>query len=143
MTERTKIREYRKFAGWVFYDGQCALCIELARRFSFVLRRRGFQAVPLQTPWVRARLGLDDEDGVEEMSVLTLAGALYGGAEAVVYLAGRIWWAWPVYAASRLPGAMGLFQWGYRWIAENRRWVGGRYSLAGGDLSLRNPGHET
>ena len=137
MTERTKIKEYRKFAGWVFYDGQCPLCVWLARRFLFVLRRRGFQSIPLQTPWVRARLGLDEEDGLEEMLVLTLGGALHGGAEAVVYLAHRIWWAWPVYALSRLPGAMALLRWGYRWIAESRGYSGERCWPANGELSFK------
>ena len=41
MTDLEEIR------GWVLYDGDCVLCIGLARRFTPLLRRRGFVMAPL------------------------------------------------------------------------------------------------
>ena len=48
-------------------------------------------------------------------------GTVFGGAEAVVEIARRIWWAWPLWAISRLPGAMRPLHAGYRWLARRRR----------------------
>jgi hypothetical protein len=45
---------------------------------------------------------------------------VFGGAAAVVEIARRIWWAWPLWALSRLPGAMRQLQASYRWIARRR-----------------------
>lgn len=36
--------------GWLFFDGDCPLCREAARRFSRVLARRQFHLQPLQSP---------------------------------------------------------------------------------------------
>jgi hypothetical protein len=45
---------------------------------------------------------------------------VFGGAEAVVQIARRIWWSWPLFALSRLPGVMTLFDKLYARIAANR-----------------------
>lgn len=45
-------------AAWVCYDGECELCLRWVRRVERPLLRQGFQFVPLQTPWVKARLNL-------------------------------------------------------------------------------------
>jgi len=42
--------ERKEINGWVLYDGDCALCIDLARHFKDVLARQGFELLPLQTP---------------------------------------------------------------------------------------------
>ena len=56
----------------------------------------------------------------EEMKVVTAAGETMGGAAALVYLARRLWWTWPLWAISRLPGMMGLLAHGYRKLARRR-----------------------
>ena len=91
----------------VFYDAECSFCTAWARRAERVLGRRGyaFRPLPVQT---------------EEMKVVTASGDVLGGAEAVVYLTRQVWWAWPVWALSRLPGLMRLFDHAYRWIASRR-----------------------
>jgi hypothetical protein len=40
-------------------------------------------------------------------------------------IARRIWWAWPLWALSRVPGAMPLLTAAYRWIARNRHCLNG------------------
>lgn len=113
-------REGRAVRGWVLYDADCGFCTRLAWRFGGALERRGYRVVPLQAPWVRERLQLPAEKLLEEMRVLTIEGVHVGGADAVMYLARRMWWALPLYAASLIPGVMHLLRWGYRWIAARR-----------------------
>lgn len=105
---------------WVLYDGDCAFCREGARRFQTVLEHHGFKLAPLQTPWVRARFGLDADAPPAEMMVLLPDGRAWGGADGVVQIARRVWWTWPLYLISRLPGMMILFRAIYRWVAARR-----------------------
>ncbi len=107
--------------GWIFYDGQCVICSGFAERFRTMLLRRRLLLAPLQRGWVQERLELAAEDVLDEMRVLTSEGRVLGGASALVYLTGRIWWTYPLYALSKLPGAMKPLHKLYRWIARHRR----------------------
>jgi predicted DCC family thiol-disulfide oxidoreductase YuxK len=113
-------RKGRRAAGWVFYDGECELCQSLARRFRFMLQKRGFGLAPLQDPRVAVLLGLAPSQLLQEMRVLTGEGQVLGGAQAVTFLAGKIWWAWPLHAATKLPGMQPLLRAVYRWVADHR-----------------------
>jgi alginate O-acetyltransferase complex protein AlgI len=105
---------------WIFYDGACRICVAWAERFGPVLRRHGFGLAPLQTAWVRHRLRLEPSELLREMRLLREDGRIFGGADALVQVSRRVWWAWPVYAASRLPGALPLLRALYRWFAARR-----------------------
>ena len=120
-TETTDTTDLRQREAWVLYDGSCPLCIRLAERFRGRLERAGFRLAPLQTPWVRQRLGLPEEQLLSEMRVLTATGEVLGGAEGVVHLIRAIWWLWPLRLASRLPFGMKLLRWVYRQVASRRR----------------------
>ncbi len=124
-TEITKISDVKRFEGWVLYDDQCAVCTDLAARFAPVLRRRGLALAPLPG------------EAKTEMRVELADGRTFGGAHAVVFLAGRVWWAWPLVLLSKMPGAMPVLQRGYRWIAEHRHCVGGACKIA--PSPVRNP----
>ncbi|HEY6937628.1 MAG TPA: DCC1-like thiol-disulfide oxidoreductase family protein [Terriglobales bacterium] len=113
-------RKGRRAAGWVFYDGECEFCRSMARRFRSTLQKRGFGLAPLQDPRVATLLGLPPNLLPREMRVLTAEGQVLGGAQAVTFLAGKIWWAWPVHAAARLPGMPALLRAAYRWVADHR-----------------------
>ncbi len=106
--------------GWVLYDGDCGMCTALAKRVSPLLARRDYALAPLQEQWVRSKLALPEDELLNEMRVLTPEGALIGGADAVVFLASRIWWSLPFAMAARFPGVMPVLRAGYRWVAENR-----------------------
>lgn len=121
----TDAKGSRAARGWVFFDRDCRVCSALARRFRNTLESRGFGLAALQDPRVQALLDLPPGELLREMRVATAEGKIYGGAAAIIYLAGQIWWALPLYLASKIPGAMPLFNAGYRWFADHRTCAGG------------------
>ena len=149
VTEKTDIKEVQQiehartstlatlsvspFRGWILYDGKCPSCTASARRFSRVFRRRGYLFLPLQTEWVMQRLALEPGAPLEEMHVLTNDSRDIAGADAVIFLARQIWWAWPVVAFAQLPGMHELLDRGYRWIAAHRD-----FACCVSDWRLRN-----
>jgi predicted DCC family thiol-disulfide oxidoreductase YuxK len=110
--------------GWVLYDGECPLCLKAVARFTPLLRRHHFDLAPLQMPWVQQRFGLKPNEPLAEMKLLAGDETIYGGADALTQIARRIWWAWPLFAVTQIPGAMILLRAVYRWIATNRTCVG-------------------
>src|SRR5260221_13608745 len=54
------------------------------------------------------------------MRLLLPDGRLYGGADALLQIARRYWWAWPLYLLGHPPGAKLLLRAIYRRIARNR-----------------------
>ena len=121
MTDR---KGRRARAGWVFFDAECAFCRAWARRFGRLLEPRGYALAPLQDPRVPEVLALPPEQLLLEMRVLTAEGKQFGGADAFVFLASQIWWAWPLYALAQLPGMRALLRAGYRWVAARRHCAG-------------------
>ena len=119
-SEITDAKGRRARAGWVFFDAQCAFCTAWARRLGPVLEPRGFALAPLQDPRVPELLSLPPDELLLEMRVLTPDGQQFGGADAFVYLARHVWWAWPLYALAKLPGVRALLRAGYRSIAARR-----------------------
>lgn len=116
----TEITDKNKFEGWVLYDAECRFCLRLARRFHRTLAHRQFELLPLQTPWVRTRIGLEDSELLTEMRLLKPGGAVFSGADALREIARGFWWTWPFRQLSRIPAVMGFFRRGYRWIAHHR-----------------------
>jgi predicted DCC family thiol-disulfide oxidoreductase YuxK len=125
ITEITDVVDRWPRRGWVLYDGDCRMCTGLVRRFRPALARRGFATAALQESWVRRRLGRQPDDTPTEMILLEPGGRVRGGAEGVALIASRLWWAWPLYAAWRVPGIRAILKGIYRWIAARRHCVGG------------------
>lgn len=119
-TEMTDKDAMQPTAGWVCYDVECAFCVRWLRRTESPLLRRGFDFVPLQATWVRAKVNVPEVELLKEMRLLLPDNRILGGADAAVVLARYIWWLWPLWALSRIPGAMPLLRAGYRYIAKNR-----------------------
>jgi len=109
--------DHRRVDGIVFYDGECSLCRRGARRLGRALARRRLELASLQAPDACARLGVAEDDRLKEMRLRLEDGTVFGGAAAVIEVARRIWWAWPLWALSRLPGAMRLMRAAYGWVA--------------------------
>ena len=105
---------------WVLYDGDCALCLKWIARFERTLTLRGFDLAPLQSAWVTECLDLPEHELLARMRVLTPDGRDFAGADALVFLARRIWWAWPFYLLARLPFAMPLLRRAYDFLAGHR-----------------------
>jgi predicted DCC family thiol-disulfide oxidoreductase YuxK len=110
--------------GWVLYDGDCGICIQLIRWIEPTIIHYGFTTLPLQTPWVKEKLGLTTADQqselLKEMRVLTTQGQVYGGADALLAMAKRIWWVFPLYGLTFFPGIKPLLRKSYYWVAERR-----------------------
>jgi predicted DCC family thiol-disulfide oxidoreductase YuxK len=115
----TEITE-NKLNGWVLYDGDCRLCADMARRFRRLLEGRHLDLLPLQTPWVKARLGLPEKQLLSEMRLLRPDGKYFGGADAVLEIGRHFWWAWPLQLIGRIPVVKKILRAGYWWIARNR-----------------------
>jgi predicted DCC family thiol-disulfide oxidoreductase YuxK len=112
--------DHERLAGSVFYDGECSICLSGARRFGPPLARRRIDLVPLQSPGACETLGIREEERLTEMRLRLADGTVFGGAEAIVEIARRIWWAWPLWALSGVPGAMRLMRAAYGWFARHR-----------------------
>jgi predicted DCC family thiol-disulfide oxidoreductase YuxK len=141
-SEMTDAKGSRTSRGWVFFDRDCPVCAALARRFRRPLEKLGFGLAALQDPRVQALLNLPQEELLREMRVATVEGKIYGGAEAVLFLARQIWWAWPLYAAAKLPGVPHILNAGYRWFADHKTCSSGMCAAAvkGGQKGLHeNP----
>src|SRR5262245_42326672 len=104
----------------MLYDAECSFCAGWARRLEKVLTRRGFDLAPLQSAWVKECLGLRIQEPFTELRVVAPRGLNLGGADAVVYLARAIWWAWPLYALSLAPGMKRVLRAAYRRLARHR-----------------------
>ena len=106
--------------GWVLYDDSCGFCRGWIPLWGPVLRRRGYEIAPLQSKWVRDRLGLPEELLVQDLRLLLANGTRIQGADVYRHILRRIWWAYPLFLASTAPGSRRLFDLGYRWFATNR-----------------------
>jgi alginate O-acetyltransferase complex protein AlgI len=123
LTEITESAEATPFRGWIFYDADCSSCRHLALHFAAFFGDRGFHFEPLQHEWVQRRLNVTKAQALEEMRVLTTAGQVFGGADAVIFLARQIWWAKPLTWMTRMPLVRAILHWVYRWVAARRTCV--------------------
>ena len=121
----TEITDVKNTNGWVCFYVECNLCVHLARHFASLLHRYRFGLVPLQTPWVRDRLTRQGEELLSEMRLITADGRIHGGADALIEIARRIWWAKPVYWFSGVSAVKLSLHRGYQWIARNRTCLAG------------------
>ncbi|HTX22929.1 MAG TPA: DUF393 domain-containing protein [Candidatus Aquilonibacter sp.] len=110
---------------WIFYDGDCQFCTATAARFAPILGRRHFNLMSLQTPWVQQRLGLNPGEPLTEMKLLAEDGRIFGGADALLRIARKIWWAWPLVVLAQISGAKFLFRTAYERFAANRHCLNG------------------
>jgi predicted DCC family thiol-disulfide oxidoreductase YuxK len=125
ITEMTDSKGRKARAGWVFFDGDCSFCMSIARRLRPLLEPRGFGIATLQDPRVREQLSLPEQELLAELRVLASDGRRFGGADAIIYLARQVWWAWPLWALAQVPGMPHVFRFAYRWIAVRRHCLGG------------------
>jgi predicted DCC family thiol-disulfide oxidoreductase YuxK len=110
----------RHATAWLFYDADCAFCTRLASWVAPILHRHGMALAPLQDPRVGPLLGLTQQELLREMKLLWSDGSQYGGADAILVIAGTIWWARPLVWLSKIPGVPGLLRAAYRWVAARR-----------------------
>jgi predicted DCC family thiol-disulfide oxidoreductase YuxK len=110
----------RHAQGWLFFDAECGFCTRIARWLAPILRRRGIGLAPLQDARVGALLGLRPEELMREMRVLLGDGRQFGGADACVALAGKIWWGQPLVWVAKIPGMKSFLRLVYGVMAKRR-----------------------
>lgn len=106
--------------GWILYDGSCGFCFRWAHFSKNVVESRGFAIKDLQSASAEGLLLVPAESLLDDIRVLTRGGNLASGADAYLFVARRIWWAWPFYRVFSLPWLNRLLWWGYRWFNRNR-----------------------
>lgn len=109
--------------GWVLYDGPCGFCSRWVPHWAGVLDRAGFAIDTLQAQWVHERLHLSPEDLVADIRLILVNGDTRRGADVYRYVMQRIWWAWPIYVLTTVPGLRQVFDGAYRRFADNRYWI--------------------
>ena len=117
--------------GWVLYDDECPLCLDIVDRFGALLRSRGFEPEPLQSERIKAKLGKSG-DLLREMRVLRTSGEVYGGADAFIELAGYYWWARPAQVLPFIPGMMPVLRKLYAAFAKRRTCFSGACAVHDG-----------
>lgn len=81
---------------------------------------------PLQESWVAEELKLPVADTVADFRLFLATGEKFAGADVYRQIFKRIWWCWPIYLLSVLPGFSYLFSLAYATFRDNR----GRLSKA-------------
>jgi predicted DCC family thiol-disulfide oxidoreductase YuxK len=115
-----EIPDTRSLRGWVLYDGHCGFCSRWVRLWARTLQGRGFDVAALQESWVGEEISMPYEVLLRDIRLLTANGDLVSGADVYLYVARRIWWAWPFYVVFSLPGFNWILHRGYCWFARNR-----------------------
>jgi len=90
------------------------------QRHAVFLSHHGFATLPLQTPWVRELLEKDPKPLLAEMRLLTPGGTVFGGADALLEIARKFWWARAVRWIACYPGVKPILRKAYGWIARHR-----------------------
>jgi predicted DCC family thiol-disulfide oxidoreductase YuxK len=117
--------------GWVLYDGDCGVCSRWVTSWEPKLLPYGLSVAPLQSPWVEERTGLKRSELLQEIRLLEPDGTLHSGANVYRFLMRRIWWAYPMYLLSLVPGLRLGFDWAYRTFARHRMRISASCGLPG------------
>jgi predicted DCC family thiol-disulfide oxidoreductase YuxK len=115
-----KLKSFQPREGWILYDGGCGFCFRWVHLWKRVVEPRGFAIKDLQSASLHGSLQVPQQNLLDDIRVLTRSGELQSGANAYLYVARRIWWAWPFYAIFSLPGFNGMLWTGYHWFNRNR-----------------------
>jgi predicted DCC family thiol-disulfide oxidoreductase YuxK len=106
--------------GWVLYDGGCGVCTTWVPFWAPTLARAGLSIAPLQEPWVVERAALSPEALLSDIRLLLRNGGQVVGADVYRYVMRRLWWAYPLYVLTVVPGLRWVFNRAYRVFANNR-----------------------
>jgi predicted DCC family thiol-disulfide oxidoreductase YuxK len=112
--------EANRVRGWALYDGSCGFCNRWIGVFRGTLARRGIEVAPLQSSWVAEKFSIPPEQLLDDFRLMLSDGRQFAGANAYRHLMAQIWWLFPAYLASRVPGLRRAFDWAYRSFADNR-----------------------
>ena len=123
--------------GWVLYDETCGVCSRWVPFWAPTLAGLGLTVTPQQAPWVVSRLGLSPDAVLRDILLLFNDGRQLVGADVYRYVMRKIWWAYPLYVLSIIPGLRQLFDLGYRVFADNRLRISAACGLRPPERDLR------
>lgn len=109
--------------GWLLYDDSCGFCRGAISFGKPTLLKLGYDFAPLQSDWVRDHFTIPRSELLNDVRLLLPNGSNLAGADVYRHIMQRIWWAYPIYILSCLPGLRQLFDRSYRFIASNRELV--------------------
>jgi predicted DCC family thiol-disulfide oxidoreductase YuxK len=124
--------------GWILYDGACGVCSNSVARFRTTLERLGLDIAPLQSTWVQERTGLPADLLSTDIRLLHANGQITLGPDVYRYVMRRIWWAYPLFLLSTLPGLNHVFNWSYRAFARHRMQISSSCELTTGAPEIRS-----
>lgn len=125
---KTEITEYENnaaYRGTIFYDAECALCVEGRHLAGGIFGSRGFLWRPMQAPGSAASLGVSESVLVRRMHLREADGRVTDGAGALGVLCRSVWWLWPLGVILAVPGFRDAGRALYEWAARNRHCLGG------------------
>jgi len=129
------MRARDRYRGWLLYDGDCALCQTLVRRFRVWIHALGYRPTPLQQPWVARHLGMSREEVLRAVRLLTRDGRHLAGVDVYIRLLRDHPATWPLAVLLSLPGPYHGARRCYDWVEQHRDLV-----LASLPLSERHAG---
>jgi predicted DCC family thiol-disulfide oxidoreductase YuxK len=106
--------------GWILYDSACGICTHLALKAAPFLVQIGLHVIPLQSPWAQAVIGQTGDPLLSDIRLVHPNGSIVSGPDVYRYVMKNVWWAYPLYQLSLVPGFKSAFDWGYRAFARNR-----------------------
>jgi predicted DCC family thiol-disulfide oxidoreductase YuxK len=125
--------------GWILYDGQCGFCSRWVHFWEKTVEPRGFALKDLQSAHAEGMLEMPPENLLEDILILTRQNKFERGADAYLFVARQIWWAWPFYALFSLPGFHWILWQGYGWFNRNRYLVSRHCPLPRPPAPRRSP----
>ncbi len=125
---------------YVFYDGECPLCLQTAQWLRRLDWQRRLVWVSFRAPGVVTRFGLDPARAEARLQVQA-DGRTLEGIAAVEAIAARLPALWPLWPWLVLARWAGLGQRLYDWVARHRWRLGARQTCAGACI-CPDPSHE-
>lgn len=109
--------------GWLLYDDSCGFCRGVIGLGKPILLRLGYDYAPLQSDWLRGHFAIPSSELLRDVRLLLPNGSNLAGTDVYRHIMQRLWWAYPIYLLSCVPGLRQLFDFSYRLIASNRQLV--------------------
>ncbi len=110
-----------KNAGHILYDGSCGFCSKWVKYWEPTFKKRGFEIAALQEEWVLDHVKPANEaELLHDLLLLFADGTMLRGSQAYRFVMKKIWWSYPLYVLTLLPGLRQIFDWSYRKFADNR-----------------------
>lgn len=93
------------------------------RNTEKLLTSRGFKTAPLQSAWVKDKIPMTDEQLVEDILMLTPGEKIVRGADVYRAIMKKVWWLYPFFLLSLVPGLNYIFNWSYKTFNKNRHLI--------------------